>query len=67
MKASGIKKHITFHCFRYTFATLLLSHGTDIYTVSKMHNKVTTTQVYAKVVDESKNKAAVAIKLEQVT
>lgn len=29
------------------------------------HSKVTTTQVYAKVVDELKNKAAEAIKLEQ--
>ncbi|WP_316932786.1 site-specific integrase [Chryseobacterium sp. Hurlbut01] len=67
MDAAGITKHITFHCFRHTFATLQLSLGTDIYTVSKMlgHTKVTTTQVYAKVVDELKNKAAEAIKLDE--
>lgn len=67
MQAAGITKHITFHCFRHTFATLQLSLGTDIYTVSKMlgHTKVTTTQIYAKVVDELKNKAAGAIKLDE--
>lgn len=67
IEASGIKKHITFHCFRHTFATLQLSYGTDIYTVSKMlgHTNVTTTQIYAKVVDELKNKAAHAITLDE--
>jgi len=64
--AAGIKKKITFHCFRHTYATLQLSSGTDIYTVSKMlgHTNVKTTQIYAKVVDEKKNKAAQAIQLE---
>ncbi|MGV3507988.1 MAG: tyrosine-type recombinase/integrase, partial [Sphingobacteriaceae bacterium] len=33
VKASGITKQITFHCFRHTFATLQLSYGTDLYTV----------------------------------
>ena len=66
IEASGITKHITFHCFRHTYATLQLTNGTDIYTVSKMlgHKKVTTTQIYAKIVDEKKEKAANAIKLD---
>jgi integrase len=68
IKSAGITKKITFHCFRHTFATLQLSNGTDIYTVSKMlgHTNVKTTQIYAKVVDEKKNKASQAIKLEGI-
>ena len=65
VEASGITKHITFHCFRHTYATLQLTNGTDIYTVSKMlgHKKVTTTQIYAKIVDAKKNAAADAIQI----
>ena len=63
--AAGITKDITFHCFRHTFATLQLSKGTDIYTVSKMlgHRELKTTQIYAKVVDKAKREAADKIKL----
>jgi integrase len=63
--AAEITKKITFHCFRHTYATLQLTGGTDIYTVSKMlgHTNVKTTQIYTKVVDEKKQKAANTIKL----
>ena len=68
IKAAGITRHITFHCFRHTYATLQLAGGTDIYTVSKMlgHTNVSTTQVYAKVIDEKKNKAAEVIKIDNI-
>jgi len=57
---------ITFHGLRHTYATLLITNGTDIYTVSKMltHTNVTTTQVYADVVSELKREAANKITLE---
>ena len=63
---SGITKDITFHCFRHTFATLQLSKGTDIYTVSKMlgHRELKTTQIYAKIIDKTKREAADKIKLD---
>ena len=65
MKAD-IKKNITFHCFRHTFATLQLANGTDIYTVSKMlgHKDLKTTQIYAKIIDATKRAAADKIKLD---
>jgi site-specific recombinase XerC len=65
IKSAGITRNITFHCFRHTYATLQLAGGTDIYTVSKMlgHTNVKTTQIYAKVVDEKKQKATKAIKI----
>ena len=64
--AAGITKHITFHCFRHTFATMQLFAGTSLYTVSKLlgHKNTATTQIYAKVVDETKRKAAEKIQLD---
>jgi integrase len=47
-----------FYLARHIFATLQLSNGTDIYTVSKLlrHTSVNTTQIYAKMIDEKKGK-----------
>ncbi len=57
---AGIPKNITFHCARHTYATLQLTLGTDIYTVSKLlgHKDIKTTQIYANIVNEKKVEAA---------
>ena len=56
---AGIDKKITFHCGRHTFAVMMLDLGADIYTVSKLlgHRMLNTTQIYAKVLDKSKQEA----------
>jgi integrase len=66
IKRSGINKHITFHCFRHTNATLLASNGIDIYTVKEqlVHTHVTTTEIYAKLIDTKKRSASEVITLK---
>ena len=63
---AGIHKKITFHNFRHSYATLLLNKGVDIYTVSTMlgHKKIETTMIYARVLSETKVKAANVIDIE---
>jgi len=65
LDAAKITKNITFHSMRHTFATLQLSKGTDIYTLSKMmgHKNVTTTQIYGKVMDKQKIDASKKLNL----
>jgi integrase len=57
--AAGITKRVTFHVSRHTNATLLLSYGVPIETVSKLlgHADIQTTQIYAKVIDKNKRDA----------
>ena len=53
-EACGIKKNLTFHMARHTFATTVtLTNGVPIETVSKLlgHTKLTTTQIYARVIE----------------
>ena len=59
VEQAGISKHVTFHTARHTHATMMLTLGVDLYTVSKLlgHTNIQTTQIYAKLVDESKKKA----------
>lgn len=53
-----IDKHVTFHTSRHTFAVNILAKGGDVYTLSKLlgHKRITTTQIYAEVLDENKKK-----------
>ena len=51
----GIKKNITYHMARHTFATTVtLTNGVPIESVSKMlgHKHIRTTQIYAKVIND---------------
>lgn len=59
IKEAGIAKKITFHCSRHTAATLNLSLGVPIETVCRLmgHTKISTTQIYAKVLNESQKSA----------
>ncbi len=63
VKAAGINKHITFHCGRHTFAVMMLELGTDLYTLSKLmgHRSIESTQVYAKILDKTKQAAVARI------
>ena len=47
----GIKKHVSFHVSRHSWAVLALEYGMPIESVSKIlgHTNITTTQIYAKV------------------
>lgn len=60
----GIKKNLTFHMARHTFATTVtLSNGVPIETVSNMlgHTKISTTQIYAKVLEHKVSKDMLAL------
>lgn len=56
---AGITKNVSFHTARHTFATMMLTLGADIYTTSKLlgHTRVSTTEIYAKIVDKKKDDA----------
>lgn len=60
IKRAGIEKRISFHCARHTFATLALTRGADLYSISKLlgHANIKTTQVYATIIDQRKTEAA---------
>lgn len=55
-KTAGIRKKVTFHVSRHTFATMMLTAGADLYTISTLigHTDVRITQIYSKVIDKKK-------------
>ena len=57
MTACGIEKAISYHCGRHSFATLALSKGMPIESVSRVlgHTNIVTTQIYAKITSQKLN------------
>lgn len=68
-KLCNINKNITFHVARHTFATLCLTEGVPIESVSKMlgHTDIRTTQIYARIIDQklSSDMENLALKLNK--
>jgi site-specific recombinase XerD len=66
----GLKKKLTFHLSRHTFATLTLSKGVSIESVSKMlgHTNIQTTQIYARITSDkiSRDMAVFAGKMQEM-
>lgn len=62
-RSAGIRKRITFHVARHTFATLSLTYGAELYTISKLlgHSSIRVTQIYAEIISEKKREAVDAI------
>ena len=56
---AGITKSVTYHTSRHTFATMLLTLGADLYTVSKLlgHSQIKNTQIYAEIISKRKDEA----------
>ena len=62
-KRAKVDKHITFHCARHTFGTLLAYYQNDILTISKLmgHTSLKHTTKYVRVADDIKKKAVNSI------
>lgn len=65
-KMCGIKKRISFHVSRHSFAVLALNYGMPIESVSKIlgHTDIATTQIYAKVTSTKLEHDISALKVE---
>ncbi len=58
-KNAGINKHISFHCARHTFITMLIDNGAGIKTAASLagHSSTRHTEKYIHIVDRQKQKA----------
>ena len=58
-KRAGIDKHITWHCGRHSFATMILTNGANVKVVSELlgHSSLRFTEIYVRAMDEAKKNA----------
>lgn len=56
---AGIRKHISFHCARHTFITMLINNGTGIKTAASLagHSSTRHTEKYIHIIDHQKQEA----------
>ena len=62
-RQAGLRKPVTFHVARHTFATLSLTYGAELYTISKLlgHSSIRITQIYADIISQKKREAVDSI------
>lgn len=60
VKKAGVTKHVVFHSFRHTYATLLKERGADMYVIKRnmAHSDIKTTEGYAAIRDPARRAVA---------
>ena len=68
-KKAGIEKHITWHCARHTFATLLADGAINENTIAEMlgHSSLEMTKKYTRATNKAKQDAMQGIGLPEIT
>lgn len=63
--AAGIRKHVTFHTARHTYAVLHLANGTSMEVLRDMmgHTDLKTTQIYGQIVNEARRRASENVRI----
>lgn len=68
-KKAGIGKHITWHCGRHSFATMILTNGANVKVVSELlgHSSLRFTEIYVRAMSDAKKKAINSLPSLEIT